>query len=149
MFYMNDRMKKIIPDETDCELDEEVSAFINDIIRYTREVKDCVIYDDEGIDESEIDPPSLFRLVGNLTGYEMGCNEFRLERSKFKAAQFQTTANVMNDMLKSKFKNRDFVVYIFVDEEFVQIRFHTYRAAEGLWVSSDLNSCTNPVLYRK
>lgn len=146
MLYINDKMKKVIAAQNNEELDEETKKILKDIVNQTKQMKDCIIFDDEGLNESDIHFDRVLKFVGDLTGYEVACNEFRKGKSEFWTAQFQKTASYINKMLKNKFGDREFAVYICINDEDIEIRFHTYRENEGLWLTEDFNEYNNPIL---
>lgn len=146
MVTMNDEMKKIISVENNQEADEKILYLLQDIVSKTKIIKDCVIYDEEGIKESDVDFESVLKVVGDLTGYEVGCNEFWFEKGKIAANQYLSVAEECNRMLKRKYKNRNFVVYICESDRCIEIRFHTDRAEESSWLVEDLNLYNNPIL---
>ena len=45
------------------------------------------------------------------------------------------------------YPNRKFCIIFSMDESDITVRFHTYREVEGLWISEDLESYDNPILY--
>lgn len=110
-------------------------------------MKDCVIYDEDGINEDDINLDRIMKFVFDLTGYEIGCNEFRVEKNDIKDNQYQKIAINLLEMLETKYKNRKFAVYVCVNDDYIEIRFHTYRQEDGLWLDKNLNEYNVPVLY--
>ena len=51
-------------------------------------------------------------------------------------------------MLSQKYEGRRFGIVISLYDEAINLRFHTYRSNEGLWLDKDLNKYDNPILYR-
>lgn len=51
-------------------------------------------------------------------------------------------------MLSQKYEGRKFGIVISLYDEAIDLRFHTYRSDEGLWLDKDLNKYDNPILYR-
>ncbi len=146
MVNMNNQMRKIISNENNQKCDEKMHEFLKGIINKTKIIRDCVIYDDEGIDESDVDFDSVLKMVGDLTGYEVNCNEFRYEKNKIITYSYLNIANDLNNMLENKYRNRKFVIYVCVGDECIEIRFHTYRETEGSWLDEDLNKYNKPIL---
>lgn len=146
MVNMNDQMRKIISNDNDQKRDEKMHEFLKGIINKTKIIRDCVIYDDEGIHESDVDFDSVLKMVGDLTGYEVNCNEFRYEKNKIINYSCLDIATDLNHMLENKHRNRKFVIYVCVGDEHIEIRFHTYRETEGSWLDEDLNKYNKPIL---
>lgn len=146
MINMNNQMREIISYENNQKCDEKIHGFLKEIINKTKIIRDCVIYDDEGINEFDIDFDSVLKMVGDLTGYEVSCNEFRYEKNEVTAHSYINTAVDLNNMLKNKYKNRKFVIYVCVEDECIEIRFHTYRKTESCWLDKDLNKYDKPIL---
>lgn len=146
MVNMNDQMRKIISNDNDQKCDEKMHEFLKGIINRTKIIRDCVIYDDEGIDESDVDFDSVLKMFGDLTGYEVNCNEFRYEKNKIITYSCLDIATDLNHMLENKYRNRKFVIYVCVGDECIEVRFHTYRETEGSWLDEDLNKYNKPIL---
>ena len=146
MVNMNDKMRNIISDYNIQEYDEKMHRFLKEIVSNTKIIKECVIYDVDGINESDVDFDSILRMFGDLTGYEVSCNEFRYERRKGSACSYLNVADDLKNMLESKYLGREFVIYVCVDSEYIEIRFHTYREAEDSWLDEDLNKYSKPIL---
>lgn len=51
------------------------------------------------------------------------------------------------DVLAGKYREKKFVVYISVCDESIEVRFHTYREEDGLWLDENLNKYSEPILY--
>lgn len=146
MLNMNTEMKKIISAEVSKNFSNKTKLFLEEIVSNTKIIKDCVIYDNEGINESDINWDNFSKYVRDLTEYEVDCNEFRIEKNEINNSQYQKLAYKMHDMLKSKFPNRKFAVYVCINGDYIEIRFHTYRITEGLWLDEHLDKYSNPVL---
>lgn len=144
---MNEAMKKIISNPTIENCDNNTNMILEDILKKTRKIKESIIYDEEKIDESAIDFKRVFKFVDDWTGYEISCNEIRIEKVMLSTNQYVTFANTLGEMLKNKYKERDFVVYICLNDDYIEIRFHVYRENEGLWLNGNLNMYNNPILY--
>lgn len=146
MLIINDEMKKIISNSVTQRLDIKTKTFLQEIVNNTKILKDCVIYDEDGIEESMINWNRMLKIVGDATGYEIGCNEFRLEKDEVGAGQYQMLAYELHAMLKDKYPNRKFVIYLSVNDGYPEIRFHTYRTEDGFWLQEDLNVYIAPIL---
>ncbi len=142
---INDKMKKKISNNVPQSLDNKTKAFLHKIVNNTKILKDCVIYDEYGI-EDMIDWNSILEIVGDATGYEIGCNEFRLEKDEVGAGQYQMLAYELHAILKDKYPDRKFVIYLSVNGGYPEIRFHTYRTGDGFWLEEDLNVYITPIL---
>ena len=146
MINMNEKMKKAITVANNEDLDTKTIAFLEEIVSKTKIINDCVIYDDEGIEESDIDWDRIGKFFGDLTGYEVSSNEIRLWKDEFRTQQYQKIASSLHNMLKNKYRNRRFAVYVCVYEDSIDIRFHTYRITEGFWLLEDLNGYEDPII---
>lgn len=146
MIIMNNQMEKNLLAQNSKKLDEKTIIYFQAVVNKTKLIKDCVIYD-EGICEKNIDLEQIMKFTFDLTGYEIGCNEFRVEKSFIKDNEYQKIAINMHEMLKTKYEGRKFAVYVCVNDDYIEIRFYTYRQEEGLWLDEDLNNYENPVLY--
>ena len=144
---MNNEMKKIVSNQTIENCDNKFGTILDNIIKKTRRIKESVIYDEDEIDESTIDFERVFNFVGDWTGYEISCNEIRIETVMLSSNQYVTFANMLQKMLKNKYKDKDFIVYIYLNDDYIEVRFHVYREKEGFWLNENLNMYNNPILY--
>ena len=48
--------------------------------------------------------------------------------------------------MKNKYPDRKFVIYLSVNGDDPEIRFHTYRTEDGFWLQEDLNVYITPIL---
>ena len=76
----------------------------------------------------------------------MSCNELRFERESIPQSQFGVLAKRLSDMLSQKFNQKKIVVYISLCDNEIELRFHTHREDEGLWLDKDLNKYDMPIL---
>lgn len=144
---MNKMMKKIVSNQTIESCDNKFNAILDNILKKTRRIQESVIYDEDEIDESTINFERVFKFVGDWTGYEISCNEIRIENIMLSPNQYVTFANMLQKMLKNKYKDKDFVVYICLNDDYIEIRFHIYRENEGFWLNENLNMYNSPILY--
>lgn len=149
MLEMNDLMKAVLSADIDkSENFRQVDAVLREIESKTKLIKDCIIYDKSGdLDEEKINFSKIMQFVGDLTGYEVSCNELRFDKAYISPGQFELLADRLNEMLSEKF-NRKTVIYISLPEDKIELRFHTYRENEGLWLNENLNSYDVPILCR-
>lgn len=150
---LNKKMKKIIYDSDYCEdLKENILEFCKNYIFKTKMIRDCIIYDQEGdLDEGEINFERALQFHGDWTGYEASCNEIRvtdyLDIKKKNMSNIFEILNYLKKELLNMYPNRNFCIIISIDESDITVRFHTYREEEGMWISEDLESYDNPILY--
>ena len=144
---MNKMMEKILVKEGEEKQYFKVDFFVNEIVNKTKIIGDCLVYDYDGsLREEKINFNRIFRLVGDKTGYEVNCNEFRVSKQTIHVSQYLELAQKLSEMLAQKFAKRKIVVYISVEEN-LEIRFHTYREEEANWLVDDLNKYDIPILF--
>ena len=145
---MNDMMNAILKDEKELEFSLQLDSILTEIVSKTKKIKDCIIYDkDRTLEEEKINFDKILQFVGDWTGYEVSCNELRFERNNISQGQFRVLASRLGDMLSQKFNGKEIVVYILLCDNEIELRFHTYRENEGLWLDKDLNKYDIPILY--
>ncbi len=142
---LNSKMKKIDFINSDSEIDYVLIKELNDILYHIKTIKECVIYDTENTEEKDINFERIFKYVDDLTGYEVGCNEFKFKRNANNS--FSKVAEFFLLELIKKFPDCKFVVYILVEEKDFFLRFHKLRESEGIWLNDNLEEYDNAVLY--
>ena len=151
MIYLNSAMEKLLLNENDKKEALETGMIIREVVhllQYDKNAFDCIIFDENGkLEESKINFDRILKLVGDWTGYEISCNELRYFKSELPPDQFLCFADGLNSALSQKYSGRKFGIVISVDNEIIDLRFHTYREKEGLWLDKDLNKYDNPILY--
>lgn len=144
---MNDMMNVILKDKKEKEFYLQLDVVLAEIVDKTKKIKDCIIYDKDGtLEEEKINFNRIIQFVGDWTGYEVSCNELRFERKSIPQSQFLVLASRLSDMLSQKFNGKEIVVYILLCDNEIELRFHTYREDEGLWLDKDLNKYDMPIL---
>lgn len=147
MVNMNDMMNAILKDENGEECNLQLDTILTEIVSKTEKIKDCIIYDKDGIlEEEKINFNRIIQFVGDWTGYEVSCNELRFERKSISQSQFVVLASRLSDMLSQKFNGKEIVVYILLCDNEIELRFHTHRENERLWLDKDLNKYDKPIL---
>ncbi len=149
MIIMNKKMKKQNNDIIDEKNSDDLNKIITHIVKNTKLIKEAVIFDEDGINESDVDFDEIFSIVNDWTGYEIGCNEIRIENRKFESHQYSTFARILHESLKEKYPDKHFLVYLMLDNDYVEIRFHILRNNEEIWISNDLNTYDTPILCVK
>lgn len=148
MVKMNDMMNVILKNQKEKEICSQLDTILENIVNRTKKIKDCILYDSDGtLKEEKINFERILQFVGDWTGYEASCNELRFERKSIPQSQFLILASRLSDMLNQKFNGRKIVVYISLYGDEIELRFHTYRENEGLWLDKDLNKYDVPILY--
>lgn len=141
-------MEKLLLNENDKKEALETGMIIREVVNKTKIIKDCIIFDENGkLEESKINFDRILKMVGDWTGYEISCNELRYFKLELPPDQFLCFADGLNSALLQKYSGRKFGIVISVDNEIIDLRFHTYREKEGLWLDKDLNKYDNPILY--
>jgi hypothetical protein len=143
---MNKAMEKIISTQITESYDNQFNSILDKIVEATKRIKNAVIYDKDETEESTIDFARIFKFVDDWTGYEISCNEIIIEKN-IASFNYGTFANMLHKKLKNKYTDKDFVVYICLKDNYIEIRFHTYRKNEGLWLNKNLNMYSYPILY--
>lgn len=144
---MNDMMKEILQCDDKKEGYLQIEDILEEIVAKTKVIRDCIIYDkDETLVEEKINFSRILQFVGDWTGYEVSCNEFRFERESIHSSQFLTLASKLEYLLSQKYKGKKIVVYISLYEDEIELRFHTYRTTERMWLDEDLNKYDTPIL---
>ena len=103
-----------------------------------------MIYDTEGIDEADIDLERLVKYTGDLSGYESGANEIILNKTDKK--NYHDIAVCFFNRLKQNFNDREIAVYLIVKEEFLELKFHTYRVHDGLLFNTYGDMANEPMI---
>lgn len=146
MINMNEMMKMILEDKERENSCLEVDAIVDEIVNKTKIIKECIIYDKEGtLDEEKINFKRIKKMVGDCVSYEVSCNEFRFNRDIVSTEQYLMLAEKLNYMLTQKYTKK-MVIYIILHEDEMELRFHTYRKDEKLWLDKDLNKYDAPIL---
>lgn len=139
--------------EIDIENNDLSTALIGDeifssIIECTHCVGETIIYDEENINESDVDWEKIFSFTNNYTGYEIGCNEFSIPIDKVENVSVYLLALDFLKRLKNKFSDVEFVIYFLINNEKLEIRYHVFRENEEFWIH-DFNKIEYPFLCMK
>lgn len=147
MIKMNEMMKLILEGEENQECNSQIEKILYEIIDKTKMLKDCIIYDKDGtLKEENIDFDRIINFFGDLTGYEVSCNELIFERQEILPKYFSILANRLSYLLSQKYDIKRIVVYVSLCDDEIELRFHTYREDEKLWLDEDLNKYDTPIL---
>lgn len=147
MIKMNEMMKLILEGEENQECNLQIDKILYEIIDKTKMIKDCIIYDKNGtLKEDNINFNRIIDFFGDWTGYEVSCNELIFERQSILPKYFLSFANRLSYLLSQKYDVKRIVVYISLCDDEIELRFHTYRHNEGLWLVDDLNKYDKPIL---
>lgn len=147
MVNMNDRMKLILKDERGQGCYLEIDAIVTEITNNTKIIRDCIIYDKDGVlEEEKINFERILKMVGDWTGYEVSCNELRFNLEVISPRYFLKFADKLSSMLIQKYTQKKVVVYITLYDDEIELRFHTYSKDERLWLDKDLNKYNVPIL---
>lgn len=148
MINMNESMKRIIEKGEAWECYKEIDDILHEVISKTKKVRDCIVYDSHGeIEEEKINFDIIMQFVGDWTGYEVNCNELRCEKQKISPSYYSILAERVGGMLSQQYEGNRIVVYILLYDNDLELRFHTFRKDEGLWLDEDLNTYDRPILY--
>ena len=149
MVNMNKIMKKMLRGNKEYNEMSKINLITEEVVSKTKLIRDCVIFDEDGtLDESKINFSRILKFVMDWTGYEVSCNELRFPKKEIPSHQFIDLAEILDIKLSQKYEGRKFGIILSVVDEWIDLRFHTYRKDEGLWLDKDLNKYDNPILYR-
>lgn len=127
----------------------QIKLITEEVVNKTKLVRDCVIFDESGkLDENKINFSRILKFVKDWTGYEISCNELRFSKEEIPPNQFLYLAEELGTKFSEEYEGRKFGIIISLLDEWVDLRFHTYREAEGLWLDKNLNKYDTPILYR-
>ena len=90
----------------------------------------------------------ILKIVKDWIGYEISCNELSFSKDELPSNQFLHLVENLDSMLSQKFEGRKSGILISLHDEMFDLRFHSYRAEEELWLDKDLNKYDNPILYQ-
>lgn len=116
------------------------------VIKKTRLIRNCVIFDENGtLNEERMNFDRILKIVG--AGYEVSSNELRFSEKEIPRNQILYFVDCLNLELSRKYRERKFGIIISVYDESIDLRFHTYREEEGLWLDNNLDKYDVPILY--
>lgn len=146
MIRMNSRMLDLQIGQKSSKESVGTKAIVNGIMEKMKVIHNCIVYDKRGtMHEANIDLQRILLRCQDLTGYEAGCNEFRFSVEEIAFDQIPFLAKGLGCALRNKFPKRTFVIIISLCDGFLTLRFHTYRANEGMWIGSNLEEYPEPV----
>ena len=116
------------------------------VIKKTRLIRNCVIFDKNGtLNEERMNFDRILKIVG--AGYEVSSNELRFSKGEIPRNQILYFVDCLNLELSRKYGERKFGIIISLYDGSVDLRFHTYREEEGLWLDNNLDKYDVPILY--
>ncbi|CVI70077.1 hypothetical protein NDGK_01755 [Clostridiales bacterium CHKCI001] len=116
------------------------------VIKKTRLIRNCVIFDENGtLNEERMNFDRILKIVG--AGYEVSSNELRFSEGEIPRNQILYFVDCLNLELSRKYGERKFGIIISLYDGSVDLRFHTYREKEGLWLDNNLDKYDVPILY--
>ena len=116
------------------------------VIKKTRLIRNCVIFDENGtLNEERMNFDRILKIVG--AGYEVSSNELRFSKGEIPRNQILYFVDCLNLELSRKYGERKFGIIISLYDGSVDLRFHTYREKEGLWLDNNLDKYDVPILY--
>lgn len=148
MININNAMKKLLSNEKREIETLKTKLLVKDIVRKTKLMKDCIIFDEQGeLKEDKINVDKILKFAVDWTGYEISCNELRYSKFEIPPSQFLCFVEDLYMELSQKYVGKRFGIVLSLVDEAVELRFHTYRENEGLWLDRNLNRYENPILY--
>lgn len=146
---MNNKMEQILKEKWESERKASTKLIAEKIIKKTRLINNCVIYDEKGnLDEKSINFNRILTIVKDWTGYEISCNELRFSLNDIPLNQILYFVESIDFLLSTRYKGKVFGIIVSLQDEEIELRFHTYRYDEGLWLVNDLNKYNIPILYK-
>ena len=116
------------------------------VIKKTRLIRNCVIFDKNGtLNEERMNFDRILKIVG--AGYEVSSNELRFSEGEIPRNQSLYFVDCLNLELSRKYGERKFGIIISLYDGSIDLRFHTYREEEGLWLDNNLDKYDVPILY--
>lgn len=116
------------------------------VIKKTRLIRNCVIFDKNGtLNEERMNFDRILKIVG--AGYEVSSNELRFSKGEIPRNQILYFVDCLNLELSRKYGERKFGIIISLYDGSIDLRFHTYREEEGLWLDNNLDKYDVPILY--
>ena len=117
-----------------------------EVIKKTRLIRNCVIFDENGtLNEERMNFDRILKIVG--AGYEVSSNELRFSKGEIPRNQILYFVDCLNLELSRKYRERKFGIIISLYDGSIDLRFHTYREEEGLWLDNNLDKYDVPILY--
>lgn len=111
-----------------------------------KEVYDCIIIDmNNEIKEENINFKRILSMFGDRTGYEVSCNEIRINDYIDYSDEFAVIqlAEIIMDTwkykLKSEFPKYRFCIILSFSEGYATLRCHAVRENEGSWLKGDID----------
>lgn len=118
----------------------EILSFCRSLLESTELIQDCIIYNPNksySVDTVNID--FLKKTYGDLTGFEMYCNEIVVDGNFFESRTICFLIDTLRNLFETKFPNKRIVI-ILTNNDICQLRFHTYREEEGLWLDENIDN---------
>ena len=151
MIDMNEKMKKLIRGGGERGNPEDVGQIVRQIVSKSKLIRDCVVFDNEGnLKEDRIYfEHMIMKFAGDWTGIEVYYNELRYEKTELPYNQYLNLVVKLAGALEKKY-DRKMVVYLSdTNNGFIDLRYHSYREYEGLWLRENLDEYDNPILCWK
>lgn len=146
MIKANKKMDDILKKKTPCNV-VCIEQLCMRIVSKTKCINNCILYDNTGtLDNKTINWDFVLKVNFDFTGYEVCQNEIKILDDIFSQDAMHLFLINLNKQLKTKFPNRKFC-FILTYSDVGILRFHTYRSNEGMWISSNLESYQEPILY--
>lgn len=140
---MNDLMKLKIKGQ---ECEQKYDNIIRKIIENTTVVENLVIFDENRkVDKITVDFDTIKKIYGDKTGYEVACNEIRIDFEDFCITQMVPFLIDIGSEFE-RIYNKKIVLYMQYLNDCFELRFHTLWKNEDLWLNRDLNIYDIPVI---
>lgn len=143
MINMNNLMRLKIKDR-ECNI--KYDNIIQKIMKSTKVVKNLIIFDENRkFDKINIDFDMINKIYGDKTGYEVACNEIRIDTRDFCITQVIPFLTDISYEFAKKY-NKKIVLYMQCLNDCFELRFHTLWKNEDLWLNKDLDVYDIPII---
>ncbi|MGL4655403.1 MAG: hypothetical protein ACRCWM_05930 [Sarcina sp.] len=151
MIKMNNQMENILQEIKKLNKDEVNITQLQEVLfpKITK-VHDCFIIDNKSeLDESKVKYDFIKRVFGDRTMYEISCNEvcinFYVEPNDnlLVAKVGFVVMEAWKYRLKSEYPKENFCIVMEVSDTHTILRFHKFKAEEGLVIGNDLGNSTD------
>ena len=143
---MNKKMNNITSKSNEQQFNLENDVMIREIINKTKKIRNCIIYDEDNtLEEEKIHFDRIVKMYGDWTGYEVSCNEIVFDAETIEEKYYLTFAENLRKVLSEKYA-RNVVVYLIKSDNLIELRYHSYREDEDLWLDDNLDIYNDAIL---
>lgn len=111
---------------------------------YEEILNHCKLY--KSLNEVSVSIEFIKKYFSDLTGYEVGNNEFFYPLDLIPLENFFDFLFGLEKTIAAS-NNMPFGIIVSIDKEKIFIRIHLYREQDGLWLADNLDAYDEPLLY--